>query len=291
MTHVEALTARRDFDAALAQIEECVASSRKDGDFEMHQAAFELLQLELLEHQGLHGDAADMQDKIVDRIRLSAEPFRLRRHLLLLAEIENRAHRHAAAITHAREVQKSIETRTAEVSAEGSGSDTLREDMLKAFEIETEAHIALRQHSEAAASAQKELDVASRGGNRSLISRALLSLANAHAAAGRLEESWRFHHQRYELHAAHNASYKNRLEDLEAMVSIRLLQKRPHDALEHACDGWRQILAEPSSSHEPGYVADWAKIALKASDACRKADPSMKLPEDYSSWEKMVPDR
>ncbi len=288
MSRAEALDAAHEFQAADQQVDECIALAKERGDFATHRAEFDMRRVEIQDHSGDHAKAADLQEEVVNRHK--SQPFEtsLLNQMLWLADLENHARRHAAAIAHAREALDLINARNAAAPTDDVGGNTLREEMLKAFEIKAAAHRSLKQPDEAIATAQEALQVAKQGGNQTLRSRALLALAQSHESAGHLEESWQFHHERYELHAAHNATHKNRLEDVEAMISIRLRQQRPTDALEHAREGWRQILAESSSQLEPEFVADWADIAMKVWKACCKADSTATPPEELAAWERVA---
>jgi tetratricopeptide (TPR) repeat protein len=289
MTHAGALEAAHEFDAAEQQIAECIKLAEADGSFAAHEQEFGNRSVELQTHRGQPGRAADLQKAIVARFK--AQPDRqqdLPHQIIILAEIENLARRHAEAVAHASEALELIHNHNAASFDGTSHAGALHEDMLKALEAKAEAHRSLKQTKEAVATASEALHIAEQGGNQTLRSRALLALALAHEAAGHLDEAWRLHHERYELHAAYNATHKNRLEDLQAMIQVRLRQQRPAEALEQARDGWRQILLEPSSSQEPEYVADWAQIALNAWKACHQADPAMKPPEELAAWETAV---
>ena len=110
------------------------------------------------------------------------------------------------------------------------------------------------------------------------------ALASAQECAGHLEEAWQLHRQIYDNHAAHNASYKNRLDDLREMTRIRLRQGRPEEALEHARDAWRQTLAEPSSQLEPDYLEYIAEFALNTWKAVQAAKPGVAVPEELEAW-------
>lgn len=289
MAHAGALEAAREFDAAEKQIAECVTLARANGSYPKHEAEFDLRNVELQINRGNPSRAADLQKAVVQRFKSQPDKQQALPHqIIVLAEIENRARQHAEAIAHTTEALEVIRSHNASFSTDSVHANTMREEMMKALEAKAAAHRSLKQAAEAVTTAEEALRVANQGGNQTLRSRALLALAQAHEAAGHLDESWQFHHERYELHAAHNASYKNRLEDLQAMINVRLRQNRPMDALEHARDGWKQILAEPSSSQEPEYVSDWAKIALRAWSACRKADPAVTPPEALAAWEKAV---
>ena len=111
-------------------------------------------------------------------------------------------------------------------------------------------------------------------------------MAGAEESAGHLDEAWELHHQLYENHAEHNATYKNRLDALRDMTRIRLRQKRFEDALAHARDAWRQTLAEPSAKLEPDYLEYMAEFALKTWKTVLAARPGVAVPEEVGEWEK-----
>ncbi|OYW72654.1 MAG: hypothetical protein B7Z37_24185 [Verrucomicrobia bacterium 12-59-8] len=286
MDHASALESAREFDAAEKQIEEGIALSRQRGDLAARQSEFDLRLVELMIHRGSHARAAEMQAAVVKRLKAQPDPAGLPHQLIWLAEIENRAHLHAQAIDHTHEAIDLIKVRTAAISSEDARANTLRDDMLMALEIKSAAHRGLKQPDDAIATAQEGLRVARQGGNETLITRALAALASAQESAGHLEESWQLHHQIYENHAAHNASYKNRLDDLRELARIRLLQGRPEEALAHARDAWHQTLAEPSSQMEPDYLEYMAEFALKTWKAVQAARPTAAVPEEVGAWKK-----
>lgn len=289
MTHAGALEAARDFDGAEQQIAECVELAKADGSFSEHEDEFGARSVELQTNRGNPARAADLQKVVVARFKSGPDrEHKLPHQIIVLAEIENLARRHAEAVAHATEALDLIRSHNAASSDGANHAGTFHEDMLKALEAKATALRALKQPLEAVSTAREALDIANQGGNQTLRSRALLALAQAHEAAGQFDESWSLHHERYDLHATYNASYKNRLEDLQAMIHVRLRQQRTAEALEQARDGWKQILAEPSSSQEPEYVAGWAKIALTAWNACRKADPARQPPGELAAWQAAV---
>jgi len=142
----------------------------------------------------------------------------------------------------------------------------------------------LKQPDAALATAQEGLRVAQQGGNETLLTRALAALAGAQECAGHLEEAWQLHRQIYDNHAAHNASYKNRLDDLREMTRLRLRQGRLTDALAHARDAWHQTLAEPSSQLEPDYREYMAEFGLNTWKAVQTANPTAAVPEELEAW-------
>lgn len=288
MDNASALEAAREFDAAEKQIEEGMALSRERGDFAARQSEFDVRLVELMIHRGNHARAAEMQGVAVKRLKAQPESLGLPHQLIWLAEIENRARLYDKAIAHTNEALDLIKVRTASTSTEEAHANTLREDMLIALEIKSAAYRSLKQPDAAIATAEEGLRVARQGGNETLITRALAALAGAQECAGHLDESWELHHQIYENHAAHNASYKNRLDDLREMTRIRLRQKRFEDAMAHARDAWRQMLAEPSSKLEPDYVEYIAEFALKTWKAVQAAKPTAAVPEELAAWEKAM---
>ncbi|MFZ2278348.1 MAG: protein kinase [Prosthecobacter sp.] len=286
MTHAEALESAREFDAAEKQILECVSQAKKDGDLPKHQWEFDIRLVELQIHRGNHVRAAEMHGEVVQRLRELPDAANLPHQLIWLAEIENRARLHDQAIKHTQEAIELIQTRTAAISQEDARANTLREDMQVAFEAQSAAYRALKQPDAAIAAAKEGLRVAQQGGNETFMTRALAALAGAQEAAGHLEEAWGLHRQLYENHAEHNATYKNRLDDLREMTRIRLRQKRFEDALAHARDAWRQTLAEPSSQLEPDYLEYMADFALKTWKMVLAACPGVGVPEEVGAWEK-----
>ncbi|MFC5456318.1 serine/threonine-protein kinase [Prosthecobacter fluviatilis] len=289
MSHAEALEAAREYDAAEKQIQECIALATRRGDLPDHQWEFDTRMVELMIHRGNLARAAELQGKRVQGLK-KTEPDSadLPHQMVWLAEIENRAGRHREAIAQAEEALTLIQARTAAISQEDARADTLREHLQAAFEIQSAAYRSLKQFDAALAAAREGLRVAQQGGTETLMTRALAALAGAEEAAGHLEESWQLHHQIYENHAEHNASYKNRLDDLREMTRIRLKQKRFQEALAHARDAWRQTLAEPSSRLEPDYLEYMAEFALKTWKTVKAADPTAVAPEEVGAWAKAM---
>lgn len=284
--HAEALEAARRFDDATALVEECRALD--DNPTQSDEIDLKLVQIQI--SRGDHARAADMQAAVVRRMREPMEPEhpRLPVQLLWLGEIELRARRHQAAIDHAREALALLRKRSATVADDGTHADSLREDIVKSLGLQVSGHSALKQHEQAVAMAQEALRVARQGGNQTLITRAQEALARAHESAGQLDDAWEWHRQNYELHAAHNASYQNRLGDLREMSRIRTRQKRPVEALEHASEAWRQTVAEASSQLDPDYLAYMAELAIKAWKALHAANPNAPAPAELAAWEKAV---
>ncbi len=290
MDNATALEAAGQFDAAEKQIEEGIALSRERGDLALRQSEFDLRLVELMIHRGNLARAAEMQGRVVERIQAQPDNPGLPHQLIWLAEIENRARLHGQAVAHAQEAIECIQLRTAAISGEDVRANTLREDMLVAFEIKSAAFRSLKQPEAAIAAAQEGLRIAQQNGNETLLCRSLAALAGAQECAGHLEEAWGLHHQMYEKHAEHNASYKNRLDDLREMARLRLRQGRPEEALAHARDAWRQTLAEPSAKLEPDYLEYMAEFALKTWKAVQVASPGVGVPEEVAAWEKAVRD-
>ena len=289
MIHAAALESAREYDAAEKQIQECITLATLRGELALHQWEFDIRLVELMIHRGNHARAAEMQGSIVQRLKKEQpDAPNLPHQLIWLAEIENRARLHAQAIQHTQEAIALIRQRTAAISQEDARADTLREDLQVAFETQSAAYRGMKQPDAAIAAAQEGLRVAQQGGTETMITRALAALAGAQEAGGHLEEAWQLHHQIYENHAAHNASYKNRLDDLRAMAHIRLRQGRTTQALKHARDAWRQTLAEPSSKLEPDYLEYIADFALKTWKAVQAADPKAPVPEELGAWEAAV---
>ncbi len=290
MDNASALEAAGQFDAAEKQLQEGIALSRERGDLAARQWEFDVRLVELMIHRGDFARAAEMQAGVVERNQAQKDSLRLPHQLVWLAEIENRARLHERAIQHADEAMDCIKVRTASISTDEARANTLREDRLIALEIKSAAQRSLKQPDAAIATAQEGLRVAQQGGNDTLLTRALAALAGAQECAGHLEEAWGLHRQIYENHAAHNASYKNRLDDLREMTRIRLHQRRFEDALAHAKDAWRQTLAEPSSRLEPDYLEYMAEFALKTWKTVQAVSPGVGVPEEVVDWEKAVRD-
>lgn len=289
MSHAEALESAREFDAAEKQILECVSQAKKDGDLAKHQWEFDIRLVELMIHRGNHARAAEMHGIVVQRLKQQQpEAPNLPHQLIWLAEIENHARLHDQAIQHTQEAIELIKQRTAAISKEDARANTLREDMQVAFETQSAAYCGLKQPEAALAAAKEGLRVAQQGGNETYMTRALAALAGAQESAGNLDEAWEMHHQLYENHAEHNATYKNRLDDLREMTRIRLRQGRTAQALKHAREAWRQTLAEPSSQMEPDYLEYMADFALKTWKTVQAADPGVAVPEEVAAWEKAV---
>ncbi|MBN8422038.1 MAG: serine/threonine protein kinase [Verrucomicrobia bacterium] len=287
MSHAEALESAREFDAAEKQILECVAQAKKDGELEKHQWEFDIRLVELMIHRGNHARAAEMHGSVVQRLKKEQpDSPNLPHQLIWLAEIENRARLHDQAIQHTQEAIEVIKQRTAAISKEDARANTLREDMQVAFEAQSAAYRGLKQPEAALAAAKEGLRVAQQGGNETYMTRALAALAGAEESAGHLDEAWELHHQLYENHAEHNATYKNRLDDLREMTRIRLREKRFEDAMAHARDAWRQTLAEPSAKLEPDYLEYMADFALKTWKTVQAARPGVGVPEEVADWEK-----
>ena len=286
MLNATALEAARQFDAAEKQLEEGIALSRQRGDLPARQSEFDFRLVELQTHRGNHARAAEMQTAIVQRLKSQPDgDSRLPHHLLRLAEIESRAHQFAQVIAHTTEAIGLIKSHNTTIAPEESRANTLREEQLIALELKSAAQRSLKQPDAALATAQEGLRVAQQGGNETLLTRALAALASAQECAGHLEEAWQLHRQIYDNHAAHNASYKNRLDDLREMTRIRLRQGRPEEALEHARDAWRQTLAEPSSQLEPDYLEYIAEFALSTWKAVQAATrPAVAVPEELEAW-------
>ena len=261
MLNATALEAARQFDAAEKQIQEGIALSRQRGDLAERQSEFDLRLVELQTKRGNHARAAEMQAAIVQRVKSQPDHPKLPSQLLRLAEIENRAQQFAQVITHTTEAIDLIQRRNTAIASDESRANTLREEQLIALELKSAAQRSLKQPEAAIATAQEALRVAQQGGNETLLTRALAALASAQECAGHLEEAWQFHRQIYDNHAAHNASYKNRLDDLREMTRLRLRQGRLTDALDHARDAWHQTLAEPSSKLEPDYLEYMAQFS------------------------------
>lgn len=288
MHNAAALEAAREFDAAEKQIRECIGLAKEGGYFVERQWEFDTRLVELLIKRGSHGRAAELQANVVQRLKALPEAINLPHQLIWLAEIENRARLHDQAIQHTQEAIEVIQQRTAAISKEDARANTLREDMQVAFETQSAAYCGLKQPEAAIGAAKEGLRVAQQGGNETYLTRALAALAGAQESAGHLEEAWQLHHQLYENHAEHNATYKNQLDDLRAMALIRQRQGRLTDAFALARDAWRQTLAEPSSKLEPDYLEYMADFALKIWKAVKAADPMAKVPEEAAAWEKAV---
>ncbi|OYW73427.1 MAG: hypothetical protein B7Z37_21545 [Verrucomicrobia bacterium 12-59-8] len=288
MSNAAALESAREFDAAERQIEECVGMAMQRGDLAARQGEFDARLVELQIHRGNYARAAVMQAGVVQRLQVQPDSPELPHQMIWQAEIEDRARLHAQAIAHAGEAIALIQVRTSAISTEEAHANTLREDLLKAYEVQTAAYRSLKQPDAAIGAAQEGLRIAQQGGNEILLTRALAALAGAQECAGHLDEAWQLYHQIYEKHAEHNASYKNRLDDLREMTRIRLRQGKPEEAMEHARDAWRQTLAEPSSQLEPDFLEYMAEFALKTWKSVQAVRPGVVVPEEVPAWEKAV---
>lgn len=289
MSNALALESAKQYDAAEKQFQECIALSRQRGDYEARRPEFHVGLLELEIQRGHHARAAELQAAWVQQLQATDPGFiDLPHQILWLAEIENRARLFDRAIAHADETLQLIHSRTAAIATDEARANTLREYQLKACEIQTEGWRGLKQPAKAIASAEEGLRIAQQGGNENTQCHAMQSLAAAHESAGQLEEAWQLHRQIYEKHAAHNASYKNRLDDLRSMAQIRQRQGRLSDALAHARDAWHQTLAEPSSKLEPDYLEYMADFALKIWKAVKAKEPMAAVPEELGAWEAAV---
>ncbi|WP_395738364.1 protein kinase domain-containing protein [Prosthecobacter sp.] len=287
MDHAAALESAREFSRSEQQIQECIALAKTGGYYEARLWEFDNRLVELQIHAGKYARAAEMQAGVVQRLQASdPQAPNLPHQYVFLAEVENRASLHAQAVTHTDAAIQLIQARYAAITPEQAQTNTLREDLLVAHEIKTAAQRALKQPEAAIATAEEGLRVAQQGGTETLLTRALAALASAHEGAGHLEEAWQLHHQLYENHAAHNASYKNRIDDLREMTRLRLRQQRPADALAHARDAWQQTLAEPSSKLEPDYLEYIAQFALQTWKTIKAADPTALPPEELPAWQK-----
>ena len=292
MDHVSVLGAAGDFKEAETLAEECRAIAEAAGEEESHWLPIELNLVQIQISRGNHAGAADRQRAIVDHFRPHKEDGLnyFLELLIKLGELENRARRFEQAIAHAAEALD-IARMNQEAGAEAmndASSDTLRETIVKSLEVQASAESGMKEHARALVSAQKALLIAREGGNQTVVSRALDSLARIEEAAGNLEAAWKAHRQNYELHASHNASFKNRLDDLRQMSRIRMRQKRPAEALEHACEAWKQTIAEPSSHLEPDYLAYMGDLVLKTWKAASAKDPTLAHPEFLAACETAV---
>ncbi|MBE7493480.1 MAG: serine/threonine protein kinase [Verrucomicrobiaceae bacterium] len=284
VTHAEALQQARRFDEAVRVLAEC----RALGDEAMPPSEHELRLRQLESSRGNHARAAEMQRRHLERLRQdAATPSRLLLETLLdLCEIESRAGQHGQALEHAREVLEACGHGRAAPSPDTPGADTSREFIIKALDAASTALTALKRHDEALAAAHDALTIAEAQGNDSHLGRAILALARAEESAGHFDAAWDLFRRLHDHHQQHNASIRNRLEDLREMVRLRLRQKRPQDALEHARDAWRQTMADPSSAGDPEYLEYMAAIALNAWKAVLQADPAAPPPAELEAWQK-----
>ncbi len=286
MNHAEALLSARKFDEATAHLEEM----RKIDSSEAHRVGIDQQMVRVLAARGNRAAAADLQLASVDRLRKvkGLDPQRFLFHLRWLAEIELGARRHAAASAHLDEAMALVQQLSTQAPEDSEHASTLRDQRVMLLEIRINVHKALKQHDEALAAAREALVIARKAGNPTLVSRALDSLSGAHESAGRLEEAWQTQKDIYALHAEHNASYKNRLDNLREMSRLRQKQGRPQEALKHAQDAWSQTLAEPSSRLEPDYLGYMGEMALGAWKALKLADPEAVPPAEVPAWEEAV---
>ncbi len=293
MDHVSALEAAGDFTDAETLVEECRAITEAAGEKESHWLSIDLQLVQIQIRRGNLAGAADRQRAIVDHFRPHKKEDGMGYYLELLirlGELENRARRFEQAIAHSAEALD-IARRNQEADSEtknDASTDTLRETIVKALDVQASAESGMKEHAKALASVRQALLVARQGGNQTVVSSALDSLARIEEAAGNLEATWETHRQNYELHASHNASFKNRLDDLRQMSRIRMRQKRPAEALEHACEAWKQTIAEPSSHLEPDYLAYMGDLVLKTWKAASATDPALAHPEFIAACDTAV---
>ncbi|HEY1048727.1 MAG TPA: serine/threonine-protein kinase [Prosthecobacter sp.] len=286
MQHVEALMSAQEFDEAIVRLEKLRATHSA----EAHREGIDQKVVEVLVAQRKHAAAADLQLASVERLRKvkGFDPRRFLFHLRWLAGIELQARRHAAAITHLDEATALVKHLSSQTQEGTESALTLRDHQVMLLEIRTNVHKARKQHAEALAAAQEAVAIARKAGNPSLVSRALASLSQAHESAGHLDDAWQIQQEIYALHATHNASYKNRLDDLREMTRLRQKQGRHQEALAHARDAWQQTLAEPSSRLEPDYLGYMGEFALKTWKTQQAADPGATPPAEVSAWEEAV---
>lgn len=286
MNHVEALVSAREFDEAQAQLEQMRAKDTTG----IHREGIDQQMVEVLVAHGKHAAAADLQVASVDRLRKvqGFDPRRFLFHLRWLASLELQARRHAAANAHLDEAMTLVKQLSSQAQEGTASALTLRDHMVMLLEIRIGVHKAQKQHAPALAAAHEAVAIARKAGNPNLISRALDSLSGAHEAAGQLDEAWQTQQDIYAVHATHNASYKNRLDNLREMTRLRQKQGRHQEAMEHARDAWRQTLAEPSSRLEPDYLGYMGEFALKTWQAFRTAHPDATPPTEVPAWEEAV---
>lgn len=293
VSRAEALETKRDFAAAEAQLQECLQVSATTSRSAAHRLEVEHRLVDLELSRGDLSRAADLQAALLERARGEFVPDdpSLLFHLQRLADIERRAQRYEAAVEHAGELLGILRSPRDGVAEAGGSADTSREHIVKALCLQADALRSLKRQEQADDVAKEALRIARQGGNHSLISEALDSLSACHEAAGRLDEAWQVQKENYELHAEHNGSYKNRIEDLIAMSGIRSRQRLYSEALEHLRDAWVQTLAEPLSRSEPDYLAHIAKSALRSWQTLKAADPAAPVPAELAAWEQAVENR
>lgn len=285
MQHADALESARQFDAALAVVEEMRALPTAAA----HQEGIDQKRVQIQFSRGDAAGAADLQRAVVDRLRAQGgfDPRTFLFHLRWLAEMELKARRHADVAAHVSE-GLALARQLGAAAMNSESAHTLREDMVKLLEVRISSSIAQKQPAAALAAAEEALRIARQGGNQTVLSRALHALAGAQEHAGRLDEAWQTQQQLYELHAAHNASHKNHLDNLREMSRLRLKQGRPREALAHARDAWLQAAGEPSAALEPDYLAYMAQFAVRTWHAAHAADASIATPAELGAWEEAV---
>ncbi|MCA1962804.1 MAG: serine/threonine protein kinase [Prosthecobacter sp.] len=243
-------------------------------------ANLENRRLSLWKAQGKH-------DQIVSHLRKRLEdtpqPQAQSRYatLLLLAEAETRAGRHADAISHAAEA---VALATAQApdpaSLDQEAIHTQRRDLVEALRCLAARHSAAGAHPQAIQSARRAVAISQEQGHGSMIAKAMQTLAEVYQRSGDLEAAYHCHLEREQRINTHLANYNRWYEDLQARCSIRLRQKRPAEALALALELWQKVSAIPEAQDDAEHLGDTASLVLQCHKAVTQADTTAPVSEE-----------
>ncbi len=271
---VEAFEIHGDFQRANALLAECVKLNEDEQD---EHAAEQILKQRVhvcWSQRDFAGGASLLRQLVAGLKKKHGDQSpEILGKLIELAEYEIDAREFDSAFAHAQEALAIARTEPGK-----------REDLSLALICLAKANAYKLRYDDAIARANEAREIAQELGKTSTIHRCTEMLAVLHEDAGHLEEAASYY-QLYQQHIeAEHANYKETLEVMEEVCSIRVKQGRTDEAMKLAQELWSRLQAEPASKSEPGFTAEIANQCLVAYKAWRTANPTSPDPEHLAEW-------
>jgi serine/threonine protein kinase len=233
----------------------------------------------LWKYQGRHDlIIEDLNRRIADS---TPEEYEARYATLLkLSEVETSVGQHQNAINHAQQAYELAANHAPDAETPKDLQLNLqRRDMVESMHTLALAYSTAKKHQEAVNSAKRGVEISLAQGNGNTISKIMQTLADVLVRSGDLEAAYQCHAERAKRMATHLASYNRWYEDLKAMSSLRLRQKRHIEALELAKEYWDKVSAIPQAQDDAEHLGDTAAFALRCYEAAKKTHPDCQVPE------------
>ena len=279
---IEALDLAGRYADAEARLEQCRVTLIAAGDMQ-RLADVDKRLLHLLWSQQEFARGADLLREQVAQIKVKSGDHsrELIPKLIELVYFEKDAQQNSEAVAHAQEAESLAREIVAALPG-SKGSEPSRSDLVLALMALATSESAAKRHDSAILHAQEARGIASDLGNSGHLLKSLEVLAVCQRSAGHLEAAYAAYQEHIEQVRISRANYKDLLDDLEEMCTLRQDQGRMDEALELAQRMWREVKAEKQADPEvTGHVAGLVLFCWKA---VKKDRPETPAPAELASW-------